>query len=182
VARGGCGQKISWKKDVDDWLKDLRTEEYAQLEKAKNSPKLIVLSHILARAFQDQEKVLVYSKCLKTLDLIEHFLVSSDWKKHVGSLKDYFKDMKLGGLKKNKDYVRIDGSVNSGKRGTLVDKFNNEDSDQMKLFLISSLAGGIGIILVSWYTFFFILCRGQSCPLLTSPCNRRFTSALRRWW
>ena len=43
--------------------------------------------------------------------------------------------------------LRIDGSVDSGRRGELVDSFNKEDD--IKAFLISSLAGGIGINLVS---------------------------------
>jgi len=121
-------------------------KKYSKLDHPRNSPKLIVLANILALAFQREEKTLVYSKCLKTLDLVEQFLGSPDWKKHYPSLNDF--QRKLGGMKKNRDYVRIDGSVNSGKRGSLVDKFN-EDASGIKVFLISSLAGGIGINLVS---------------------------------
>ena len=70
------------------------------------------------------------------------------WTKQIDSLKELEKKFgKLGGWKKGNDYLRIDGSTDSGRRGDLIDKFNsNED---IKLFLISSLAGGIGINLVS---------------------------------
>ena len=79
--------------------------------------------------------------------MIESLLGSEDWKRHVGSLKESFPQTKLGGWEKNKDYLRIDGSIESGKRGTLVDTFNkNED---VRVFLISSIAGGLGINLVS---------------------------------
>ena len=65
---------------------------------------------------------------------------------HVISLHIPFEDDRLGGWKKGIDYLRIDGSVDNGKRGELVESFNK--MDDIKAFLISSLAGGIGINLV----------------------------------
>lgn len=53
----------------------------------------------------------------------------------------------LGKWKKNTDYLRIDGSTESGKRGHRVDTFNGNKN--IRVFLISSVAGGVGINLVS---------------------------------
>ena len=166
MSKGGCGQNISWVvagRGANAWLQSLKPEEYNNLEKDKNSPKLIILAHILAMALQGQEKVLIYSKCLKTLDLVESFMGCNDWSKRVTSLSKEFSSMKLGGMKKGKDYLRIDGSTDSGKRGTLVDKFNTDDD--VKIFLVSALAGGIGINLVS-------LCRIAELLLLLLLSNR----------
>jgi len=118
-----------------------------KLHETRNSPKIIILAHILAMAFREGEKVLVYAKCLTTLDLISNFLELKDWKKQVGSLATSFPLDKLGGLRKGKDYVRIEGKTESGKRGAIVEKFNKSDS--ISVFLISSVAGGIGINLTS---------------------------------
>lgn len=127
------------------WVqKDLKSK-VDKLHETWQSPKFIIMAHILAMASIQDEKTLIYSKCLKTLDLVESFL-ESDWKKEVSSLVEHFEHTKLGRLEKNQHFLRIDGSTDSGKRGSLVDKFN-EDS-QVKAFLISSIAGGIGINLV----------------------------------
>ena len=43
--------------------------------------------------------------------------------------------------------MRLDGSVTSDKRRDLVESFNREKSDVF-IFLLSSLAGGVGLNLV----------------------------------
>jgi len=123
-------------------------EDQEKMKEAWKSPKFIILVHILAMADQLGEKTLVYSKCLETLNMIEHFLKSPDWKKQIASLKDTFDGASgLENWKKNRDYLRIDGNTDPGKRGHLVDTFNNHE--RVRVFLISSIAGGIGINLVS---------------------------------
>jgi RAD54-like protein 2 len=89
------------------------------------------------------EKTLVYSKCLETLSLIEALLQSSNWKKQIGST---FPESSIGNWKKNKEYLRIDGGTDSGNRRTFVDKLNSKA--EVRVFIISSVAGGIGINLV----------------------------------
>ena len=112
------------------------------------SPKFIILAHLLAKATELGEKTLVYSKCLKTLDMIEGFLKSSDWRKQAGSLAKAFPDARIMGKWKKRQglpaYRWVDGR---GKRGHLVNTFNNVEN--VRVFLISSIAGGIGINLVS---------------------------------
>jgi transcriptional regulator ATRX len=53
----------------------------------------------------------------------------------------------MGGWKKNVDFLRIDGQTSSNERGELLKDFSNDK--KLKLFLISSVAGGIGTNLVS---------------------------------
>ena len=169
IVKSRRGARILWKDEPDDWLDTLKPTEYDNLQLARNSPKLIVLSHILAMAVQRSEKVLVYSKCLKTLDLVEEFLSSLYWKKRVGSLEENFSDLQLGGWKKNHDYVRIDGGVASGKRGELVETFN--ETDDIKAFLISSLAGGIGINLCS--ASIVVILDNHFNPTVSNQCISR---------
>jgi SNF2 family DNA or RNA helicase len=127
---------------------------FAKYKETWRSPKFIILAHILVKAMELDEKILVYSKCLKTLDMIEELLQSSDWKKQVSSLTDAFPDTRnLGNWKKNTDFLRIDGSTESGKRGYLVNTFNKVDT--VRAFLISSIAGGIGINLVRFCSDFY---------------------------
>ena len=148
IAQGGRGVNATFQELSEAaWLSSVEESKKRNLLSTRNSPKFIILAHILAMAFRSGEKTLIFSKCLKTLDLLELFLSSEDWKAQIGSLKTEFVDQRPGGMKKNRDYLRLDGSVDSGTRGSLVDDFNEED-DQIKVFLISSLAGGTGINLV----------------------------------
>lgn len=147
----------------------LKQPAFDKLHASKNSPKLIMLAHILAMATGRSQKVLIYSKCLKTLDLVEEFLAYRDWKSRLGSLADHFKDWRLGGWKKNTDYVRIDGGVSSGKRGEMVESFN--DTKSIKAFLISSLAGGVGINLCS--ASVVVILDNHFNPSVSSQCVSR---------
>jgi hypothetical protein len=82
------------------------------------------------------------------LDFIQDVLALEDWQKHVPSLASSFPNCKAGGWKSGRDFLRIDGAVTGAERGSLVNEFN-EDLNKVKIFLISSRAGGIGINLCS---------------------------------
>jgi transcriptional regulator ATRX len=127
-----------------DWWKG------RDLQGVEKGYKVVLLLHILAYAEKLDEKVLVFSQCMKTLNYLEEVfgLSRNDLKVEVPSLTEYFPDHKLGAWRKNKEYLRIDGDVNSSERGILVDHFNRAGSDTMRAFLISVKAGGIGINLV----------------------------------
>jgi len=93
----------------------------------------------------------LFSQCLRTLDFLEKVLQTEDWSSHVPSIEFLVPGRRWGSWKKNIDYLRIDGSTSSALRGSLVDQFSNRDpsATDVKLFLISSRAGGVGINLVS---------------------------------
>lgn len=117
-----------------------------------NGPKVAVFLHILTHAVQIGDKTIVFSQCLRTLDYIEKVLQLECWADQVKSLREEFPGTKLGGWVKGKDYLRIDGQTDSGKRGEMVDRFNKEGTCSdggPNLFLISTKAGGIGITLTA---------------------------------
>jgi hypothetical protein len=98
------GKELTWKsldEAEDEWYIEagLKDKEFASMHEAKNSPKLIILAHIIAFALLYGDKTLIYSDNLGTLDIIEWFLSQDDWRKHAHSLGRYdqFKSLKLGG-------------------------------------------------------------------------------------
>lgn len=91
----------------------------------------------------------------QTLDYLEGIVSHNDWTKIVPSLKDEFADERLGGWKSGREFLRMDGQDNGANRGEKIKFFNEDAVGTLKLFLISSRAGGIGINLcaasrVSW--------------------------------
>eukprot|EP00536_Pseudo-nitzschia_multiseries_P009251 jgi/Psemu1/325559/estExt_fgenesh1_pg.C_2530022 len=109
--------------------------------------KCIVLLHILVQANMLGEKTVVFSQSLKTLDFLSNMLASKNWQDLCPSLDQSFPDHPMGGWVQGKDFLRIDGATNGFERGELLRDFG--DHKCLKLFLISSKAGGIGINLVS---------------------------------
>ena len=85
--------------------------------------------------------------CLhQTLDYISSVLAIKDWVSEVPSLAESFEGISIGGWKPGKDFLRIDGATSASDRGDRVNRF---EDDSIRLFLISSRAGGIGINLCS---------------------------------
>lgn len=155
------------------WMNVLKQSEIDSLDAVENSSKMVALLHILAYSDKIGDKVLVFSQSLKTLDYVEHVLQLDNWKEHVTSLAAHFPEQKLGGWKAGTDFVRIDGTTASGRfhsvafqiffhiffqltfafsvdpnpkgaRGNIVDQFQDQ-AGSAKVFLIASIAGGIGI-------------------------------------
>uniref|UniRef100_T1IWW8 ATP-dependent helicase ATRX n=1 Tax=Strigamia maritima TaxID=126957 RepID=T1IWW8_STRMM len=117
-----------------EWWTEIVSEEDA--EKNEASGKIVLLFDILQECEAIGDKVLVFSQSLLSLELIERTLAiqedgpnGSRWVKGV-------------------DYFRMDGSTSAETRKRCTEVFNDEDS-RVKLFLISTRAGGLGINLVS---------------------------------
>jgi SNF2 family DNA or RNA helicase len=83
-----------------------------------DSGKLEDITHMLENAMAEDHKVLVFSQFVKHLDLV----------------REYLKNNKI-------DYAYLDGS--STDRKEQVERFNRET--QLKVFLISIKAGGLGL-------------------------------------
>ena len=98
------------------------------------SGKMEVFFEIVQRCEEINDKVLVFSHSLFSLDLIEKFL------KHW-TLSKQSRWLPLI------DYFRIDGSTEGANRKKYINEFNDPESS-VRLFLISSKAGGMGINLV----------------------------------
>ena len=79
------------------------------------------------------DKLLVFSRSLLVLDYIEQ------WLEHWSSIA----------WVKGIDYFRIDGNVSIKQRSAYIKAFNEPENTQSRLFLISTMAGGVGINLYS---------------------------------
>ncbi|XP_037323682.2 transcriptional regulator ATRX-like isoform X2 [Pungitius pungitius] len=122
------------------WFKDLVSEEDAKI--MEHSGKMMLLFEILRMAEDLDDKVLVFSQSLISLDLIEDFLKASHNARDPSSFK-------AGSWIKNVDYYRLDGSTNAMLRKKWADQFNNVTNVRGRLFLISTRAGSLGINLVA---------------------------------
>lgn len=153
------------------WSKVAERSGIDTFSDVESGNKVALLLHILTHAQILGEKVVLFSQCLKvcishefqcseplvslslttsflhqTLDFISSVLSQEDWPSLVSSLADAFPGKSIGGWKSGSDFLRIDGATSAGNRGELISQFNE---DSVRLFLISSRAGGIGINLCS---------------------------------
>ncbi|KAG5264031.1 hypothetical protein AALO_G00271380 [Alosa alosa] len=127
-----------------DWYKDFVTEEDAEI--LEHSGKVSLLFQILRMAEETDEKVLVFSQSLISLDLIEDFLELSCRAKDEGRESPYKGE---GKWFRNIDYYRLDGSTNAVTRKKWAEDFNDPNNPRGRLFLISTRAGSLGINLVA---------------------------------
>lgn len=122
-----------------DWFKEILP--YNDKDRIEYSTKMIVLFTMLDKCDEYNEKLIIFSQSLGTLDYIESFLklralVSEDSTKRWTTWTP------------NLDYLRIDGSTSGKIRKSLIDKFNDPRNPRARLFLISTKAGGVGVNLV----------------------------------
>nr|XP_017018706.1 helicase ARIP4 isoform X1 [Drosophila kikkawai] len=96
-----------------------------------NSPKMEIFFCILKESMQLGDRILLFSQSLLTLNLLEGYLKTS-----------YVPGSNLLWTK-NTSYFRLDGSTSSQERERLVNEFNSNSN--VKLFLISTRAGSLGI-------------------------------------
>ncbi|KAK2911162.1 hypothetical protein Q8A67_003295 [Cirrhinus molitorella] len=111
----------------------------------EHSGKLQLLLEILHWAEELEDKVLVFSQSLISLDLIESFLLYADETR--GNICCPYKGKKS--WVKNKDYYRLDGTTSACARKRWAQEFNNTKNIRGRLFLISTRAGSLGINLVA---------------------------------
>ena len=124
--------------------------KHQNLADVKNGGKISLLLQIIAHSDLIDDKVVVFSQSIATLDFIEIVLNAPYWEESVQSLKSLKPNKTWGSWRKNVEYLRIDGSTSASERGDLISSFNRDDSEgdqianNVKLFLISTTAGGIG--------------------------------------
>ncbi|KAL0974368.1 hypothetical protein UPYG_G00219520 [Umbra pygmaea] len=126
-----------------DWHKDFVTE--ADSEILEHSGKMVLLFEILRMAEEVEDKVLVFSQSLISLDLIEDFLELAGRAKEEGKPSPYKGE---GKWFRNIDYYRLDGSTNAQHRKKWAEDFNDYSNVRGRLFLISTRAGSLGINLI----------------------------------
>ena len=121
-------------------------------ELLENGPKFQILFDILETAVSMGEKLLVFSQSIPTLNLLEMFLHKS----FVPNQTAHFHPLGSDSIaysnqvwKLNHSYLRLDGSSSSLDRHNMISDFNDSKQSQIKLFLISTRAGSLGINLVA---------------------------------
>lgn len=92
------------------------------------------------------------------MSFIEDCLQLPNWENAVSSIKQLSPGRSWGGWKPGVDYIRLDGSTSAADRDKLIKRFNSKtesnqtfdvSSNNVKLFLISVKAGGVGTNLVA---------------------------------
>ena len=149
--------KRKTKRDSDeDWYKSFqdkieKTEGKEYLKGIDLGGKIVLLLQIIAHCDLIGDKVVVFSQSLPTLSYIEEILNSPDWGGFKFYMPDDVRKPNTGNWKKDREYLRIDGSVDAKERGDLIDTFHSDTAagNQAKLFLISTNAGGLGINLIA---------------------------------
>ncbi|XP_028163284.1 uncharacterized protein LOC114354895 isoform X2 [Ostrinia furnacalis] len=107
------------------WLQYL--EEGAMLDSLASSNKFVAVFRILEESIALQDKVLIFSTSLFTMDVLEYFL------------------KKINKWSLGQEYYRLDGSVPAEVRQKWCREFNAEHNHKTKLFLISTRAGSLGL-------------------------------------
>lgn len=90
-----------------------------------NSGKMVLLDKLLTKLKRDGHRVLIFSQMVRMLDILADYL----------SIRGY-------------QYQRLDGTVASYTRKTLIDHYNAPGSNDF-VFLLSTRAGGLGINLMT---------------------------------
>lgn len=115
-----------------DWAVELMKDYVWDM--LESSPKIEIFFCILNESIRLGDRILVFSQSLLTLNLMERFLTRS---KIPNSELCW---------KKNESYFRLDGSTAALEREKLINEFNHNTT--VKLFLVSTRAGSLGINLV----------------------------------
>ena len=136
--------------EIDDRLCrrwwDSVAKKYSAEKLSEHGFKIVLVLHILVLSTLKNEKVVIFSQCLKTLDFLEDVL-GRDWLEWCPSLYSLLGDNStFKGWKKDREVCRIDGMTKACKRGTIVDDFDSKDN--VRVFLMSR-ASSVGINLVS---------------------------------
>ncbi|XP_053284237.1 transcriptional regulator ATRX isoform X2 [Pleuronectes platessa] len=127
-----------------DWHREFVTDADAEI--LEHSGKITLLFEILRMAEEVDDKVLVFSQSLISLDLIEDFLELATRAKDEEKVSPYKGE---GKWFRNIDYYRLDGSTNAMTRKKWAEEFNDTSNVRGRLFLISTRAGSLGINLVA---------------------------------
>ncbi|UJR15474.1 hypothetical protein I4U23_002417 [Adineta vaga] len=160
---------------TDPWLDAMREQFWFPLLDAipeenrfdlELSGKFLILKFILDKCFEIGDKVLLFSRSLYTLNRIEKFLQHIQIQNEKEYLKQCESRRQLRELlasddnsepmpnetipqpiewKRDYDYFRMDGQTEVTARKRYAKTFNDASNSRARLFLISTLAGGIGI-------------------------------------
>lgn len=102
-----------------------------------SSGKIMVLKKLLTELKQAGHRVLLFSQMTKMLDILEYLMRHWEYSS-----------------------VRLDGDTPVPARQAIIDSYNDDPS--IFIFLLSTLAGGVGINLATADTVIFYVCPSKS--------------------
>ncbi|KAM9271859.1 helicase ARIP4 isoform 2-T2 [Cariama cristata] len=123
-----------------EWAKDILCDY--QTGVLENSPKMVLLFHLIEESVKLGDKILVFSQSLSTLSVIEEFLAKRPMPSPPGS------DGGVHNWVRNINYYRLDGSTSASERERLINQFNDPSNTSVWLFLLSTRAGCLGVNLI----------------------------------
>ncbi|NXI54568.1 ARIP4 Helicase, partial [Chloroceryle aenea] len=123
-----------------EWAKDILCNY--QTGVLENSPKMVLLFHLIEESVKLGDKILVFSQSLSTLSVIEEFLAERPMPSPPGS------DGGIHNWLRNINYYRLDGSTSASERERLINQFNDPSNTSVWLFLLSTRAGCLGVNLI----------------------------------
>ncbi|KAM3665947.1 helicase ARIP4 isoform 1-T1 [Ammospiza maritima maritima] len=123
-----------------EWAKDILCDY--QTGVLENSPKMVLLFHLIEESVKLGDKILVFSQSLSTLSVIEEFLAKRPMPSPPGS------DGGVHNWVRNINYYRLDGSTSASERERLINQFNDPSNASVWLFLLSTRAGCLGVNLI----------------------------------
>uniref|UniRef100_A0A8C8A4R9 RAD54 like 2 n=1 Tax=Otus sunia TaxID=257818 RepID=A0A8C8A4R9_9STRI len=123
-----------------EWAKDILCNY--QTGVLENSPKMVLLFHLIEESVKLGDKILVFSQSLSTLSVIEEFLAERPMPSPPGS------DGGVHNWVRNINYYRLDGSTSASERERLINQFNDPSNTSVWLFLLSTRAGCLGVNLI----------------------------------
>ncbi|XP_055985930.1 helicase ARIP4 isoform X2 [Sorex fumeus] len=124
-----------------EWAKNILTNY--QTGVLENSPKMVLLFHLIEESVKLGDKILVFSQSLSTLALIEEFL----GKREVPCIS-CAEGQGVQKWVRNVSYFRLDGSTPAFERERLINQFNDPSNLTTWLFLLSTRAGCLGVNLI----------------------------------
>ncbi|NWY21030.1 ARIP4 Helicase, partial [Aphelocoma coerulescens] len=123
-----------------EWAKDILCDY--QTGVLENSPKMVLLFHLIEESVKLGDKILVFSQSLSTLSVIEEFLAKRPMPSPPSS------DGGVHNWVRNINYYRLDGSTSASERERLINQFNDPSNTSVWLFLLSTRAGCLGVNLI----------------------------------
>jgi len=121
----------------NEWWFDMFDVERSKFD-IELSGKFELFRSILNECESIGDKLLVFTRSLLALDYIEEWL--NYWSSRPSAKSKWVKGI---------DYFRMDGQVSIQQRAADIKTFNEIENSRARLFLISTMAGGIGINLYS---------------------------------
>lgn len=141
--------KLPMYSPLNGWWKEQVTQE--QRDSILSSNKFKILFDIVNTCELQNEKCLIFSEYTKVLDAVEFAMKQITKEVDSSECFEGFEEYHCEVRKwvRAHDYCRLDGSTSQTDRFDLINRFNHPDEKRLRVFLISSKAGGQGINLVA---------------------------------